>query len=297
MSAFDYIMIETRNLLAANPKLSEQQAFDIAISGKDLVSPEEIMAKVVAAGGFCEVLRNGHFQALTPEGESIEFIASPTGQPFIYSCSMSEGVAYAVLKEMGISKPPKTAEEIAADLATADTYWREAIPLTGTLGEAYLRDHRRITIPLDCVAFHAGLRALIARRQLPDGTPRGLIITYLTPDGRRDWRKDFGPKAGGVAVRLAQAGPKLLVGEGLETVASFMQRTGLPGWCCGSANDLKAVHLPPSVREVLILQDNDVAGRRAANDLYWRCRSERRMARIFAPPEPFNDWNDHHVAN
>jgi hypothetical protein len=297
MGGWKHLDLAVRTLMHDHPKLTRSEAEWLVLNRKQIVTPEEVLAKCVAAGGSCKI-RGDRFHAVTPDGDNIEFITSPTGKPFVYSCDgPSEGWAYQWLASAGIRAPTKTQEEIAADLARADAYWNAAIDYHGTLGEKYLSKFRGITIQLDNVRFHEGMCALVARRQLPDDKPRGLIITYLKPNGQRDWRQDLGIKDGGVAIRLAPAGPKLLVGEGLETTASVMQRTQLPGWCCGTANDLKAVRLPTSVREVVVLQDNDPAGRRAAEDLYWRCRREGRIARIAAPPQGYNDWNDHHVGS
>jgi hypothetical protein len=206
---------------------------------------------------------------------------------------MPDSAAYAALKSMGIAAPTKTEQEIAADLALAESYWRAAIPYQGTLGEVYLRDVRKITIPLDCVAFHVGRRALMARRQWPDGTPRGMIIVYLDADGRKKYRPDLGVKDGGVAVRLAPAASKLVLGEGIETTASVMQLTDLPGWACGTANDLANVILPREVREVVLALDNDKAGLKKGFELRKRLLFERRKVWVEIPPKPHNDWNDY----
>ena len=96
------------------------------------------------------------------------------------------------------------------------------------------------------------------------------------------------------AVRLAPAGPTLVLGEGIETTLSAMHLLGLPGWALLSAHRLGRVTLPEIVREVVIAVDIDRSGtgereaRRAAEQFADRGR----RARLAFPPDGCCDWND-----
>jgi hypothetical protein len=100
----------------------------------------------------------------------------------------------------------------------------------------------------------------------------------------------LGPCRGG-AVRLAMPGDVLMVGEGIETVLSAVQATGLPGWAALSTSGLSALDLPDLVREVIVLADADDPGEAAAQACAWRWKREGRRVRIARPPRG-NDFND-----
>lgn len=210
------------------------------------------------------------------------------------------------------------ARKAARDLAhTRRLYFGEAIPIKGTLGEVYLRK-RDIALALARVRFHRRL----ARWEQRDGKPhlaghhpalvqlvtdvqdRPLAIqrTYLRDDGMGkadvpEPRKYLGSPLGG-AVRLAPAAAELLVGEGVETVASAMELSGLAGWAALSARGLEVLELPEMVRSVLIAADRDESGtgQRAALAAAERWRSEGREVAIELPAPGFNDHNDYLVS-
>ena len=73
----------------------------------------------------------------------------------------------------------------------------------------------------------------------------------------------LGPCRGG-AVRLAQPGDVLMVGEGIETCLAAMQATGHPAWAALSTSGLRALDLPGDVRDVIVLADGDEPGEAAA---------------------------------
>ena len=97
-------------------------------------------------------------------------------------------------------------------------------------------------------------------------------ITYLSADGKskaaidkEDQRRTLGSNKGGV-VLLAddiQPGATLLVGEGIEFVASAMQASGLPGVAVLGIGGLANVEFSPDVVEIVLLAENDDASRKA----------------------------------
>ena len=100
----------------------------------------------------------------------------------------------------------------------------------------------------------------------------------------------LGPCRGG-AVRLAEPGDVLMVGEGIETCLAAMQATGHPAWAALSTSGLRALDLPEDVRDVIVLADGDEAGEAAARDCAWRWKREGRRVRIARPPQGM-DFND-----
>jgi hypothetical protein len=135
--------------------------------------------------------------------------------------------------------------------------------------------------------------ALVTRGK--DGEPLAVIRTFLARNGAgkspmEPSRMMLGPCRGG-AVRLAEPGEKLAIGEGIETVLSVMQQTGLRGWAALSTSGLRGLDLPDIVREVIVLADGDKPGEAAAQDCARRWMREGRKVRIARPPWGF-DFND-----
>jgi putative DNA primase/helicase len=184
--------------------------------------------------------------------------------------------------------------------------WQNARPIAGTLGETYLRQRRSITarLPLT-LRFHPHLRhpsggfrdAIVAAVTIyPDQTPIAVHRIWLEPDGSKtslDPAKAMvGPVSGG-AVRLASHIDRLAVGEGIETVLSYMSLFRTPGWAALSAPHLEKLILPPELRALVICADNDPRGLEAAKVLGARARRDGIASVIVrAPPTPGTDWND-----
>jgi putative DNA primase/helicase len=99
----------------------------------------------------------------------------------------------------------------------------------------------------------------------------------------------LGPCRGG-AVRLAEPGDRLMVGEGIETCLAAMVASGHPVWAALSTSGLRALNLS-NVLDVIVLADGDAAGEAAARDCAWRWKREGRRVRIARPPQGM-DFND-----
>ena len=78
---------------------------------------------------------------------------------------------------------------------------------------------------------------------------------------RKEQRRTFGSITAG-AVRLADPvdAKPLLVGEGIETTATAMAATGLPGWASLGTSGLANIEWPDDIREVVLLAENDDNG-------------------------------------
>ena len=186
----------------------------------------------------------------------------------------------------------------------AEPDWRASQPVEGTPVATYLRS-RGITIsPPRSIRYHARLKhpsgaawpamvALVTRGV--DDEPIGVHRTFLAPDGKgkapvKPTKMMLGPCRGG-AVRFADLGELLMVGEGIETTLAVMQATGLAAWAALSTSGLRALELPRVVRDVIVLADGDAPGEAAAKNCAWRWKQQGRRVRIARPPRGM-DFND-----
>jgi hypothetical protein len=182
--------------------------------------------------------------------------------------------------------------------------WQASAPAPGTLVETYLQSRcLRLRPPLT-LRFHAGLKhpsggvwpalvALVTRGI--DDAPLAIHRTFLARDGVgkapvEPQKMMLGPCRGG-AVRLGTRGNPLMLGEGIETCLAAMQATGRLAWAALSTSGLRALALPETVREVIVLADGDDTGEAAARDCAHRWKREGRSVRIARPPRGC-DFND-----
>jgi putative DNA primase/helicase len=135
---------------------------------------------------------------------------------------------------------------------------------------------------------------------VPDRRIVAVHRTFLSADGRGkanvlNPKCSLGPVGGG-AVRLAPAGPKLVVAEGIENALTVMQAVGLPTWAALSAGGIARLILPPLplAAEVVIAADRDSngVGQSKADVAAERWLAEGRRVRIALPPEAGVDFND-----
>jgi putative DNA primase/helicase len=154
--------------------------------------------------------------------------------------------------------------------------WQSAQPARGTPVETYLAS-RGIDLPRpDVLRFHAGLKH-------PSGFGGGKAP--IDPQ-----KMMLGPCRGG-AVRLAEPGDVLMIGEGVETCLAAMQACGHPAWAALSTSGLRSLDLPTNVSDVIVLADGDEAGEAAARDCGSRWKRQGRRVRIARPPQGM-DFND-----
>jgi hypothetical protein len=205
-----------------------------------------------------------------------------------------------------ISKPDRRQR-----LETAARLWDDALPLReGSTSDRYLR-HRAVRSARSVLnlrhhpnaptsVYRGGSRVrhgLIARISDTSDRLTAVELTYLDPNGRLASglslvRKTVGVVPPGAAVRLSAAGEEMLVGEGVVTTLSAVDRFGLPGWALMAANNLAAWSPPPEVRRVLIAADRGAVGQSAALRLLRRLISRGVAAEAVWPNPPFGDWND-----
>lgn len=143
--------------------------------------------------------------------------------------------------------------------------------------------------------------ALIARISDADDRLTAVELTYLEANGLpanglRLARKTVGQVPPGAAVRLSSAAKYMLVGEGVVTTLSAMDRFGLPGWALMAANNLAVWSPPACVRRILIAADRGEAGEAAAARLRRRLVHDGLEVEVSWPEPPFGDWNEVAVA-
>jgi hypothetical protein len=267
--------------------VSEQELADIAARlGGEVVDSAKGMVRFRASGCGIVTVR----------------VSGPTNC-FVYNATGSKGVAYAFVRQrLGVSAP--TAVDAEVTQRSMQRIMREVRPAAGTPVEAYLRS-RAITILPPLVQYHPKLwhkeaktywPGMVVERTNSAGDVVALHRTFLTEDGAKapvdPVRKDLG-RWTGTAIRLSGRVEEVLLGEGIETVLSAMQMTGLPGWATGSAGALRMVVLPPWVRRVIILVDMDDKGdgERAACAVCARLTAEDRVVELKRAPHG-KDFNN-----
>jgi putative DNA primase/helicase len=201
----------------------------------------------------------------------------------------------------------------AKNLSAAKRIWASGTSIVGSDGETYLLQARGLAPlnpPPSCLRFAANLQhpdqyffpAILVQATDPiDGKPTGGIQRlFLARDGRGKAQVDkpkqkmsLGPMRGGVA-RLAEPvdGQPLLVGEGVETVLTAMQATGLPGWSVFGVSGLKAFVPPDTIKHVVLLAENDEANGKALAALIPALKGRGVRIDIARPPPGLKDLND-----
>lgn len=214
------------------------------------------------------------------------------------------------------SQPEGDAAAVARREAAAMRIWhRDAGPVPGTLGEAYLRQARgyggRLPEPSvlrfamcwhrETGRLHPALVAAITIAGRLDEAI-GVHRTFLADDGRGKAAVKK-PKmtlctveGGSIPLFPAVAGQPLLIAEGVENALSVSQVLGWPAWSAVASGNLPALILPDFVRDVVIAadrdDDNDKLGQRKAHDAAQRWATAGRRVRVILPPQERGDWND-----
>jgi DNA primase len=185
--------------------------------------------------------------------------------------------------------------------------WDEAQPGPGTLAEAYLKGRGiRLASWPAALRFHQAadhpklkqrFPAMIA--QVVGAAEPSFQVTYLAVDGKskaqinkEDQRRTLGSNKGG-AVFLSddiQPGTTLAVGEGVESVASAMQASGLPGVAVLGIGGLANIEFSSDVAEIVVLGENDDASCKAIDKAAPPLTEKGVKLRVAQPPQGFGDF-------
>ena len=208
-----------------------------------------------------------------------------------------------IARRTSVERKPDRDDAKRSEAALA--IWQAAKPAEGTPVETYLASRGLASAAARRAPLPCRPEASLGRHLAGDGragdarrrtdTPIAIHRTFLARDGGGKAPVDpqkmmLGPCRGG-AVRLAEPGDVLMVGEGIETCLAAMQATGHPAWAALSTSGLRSLDLPGDVRDVIVLADGDDAGEAAARTVRWRWKREGRRVRIARPPQGM-DFND-----
>jgi hypothetical protein len=240
---------------------------------------------------------------------AIEEATGLDGRALIVEAAELAGIAPGAPERRAPPTPPPLKRDPALEIAHILT---GAEPITGSPVARYLSG-RGLTVPEAAdLLFHpdlthwetkTGYPAMLGQVRDRDGAVIGLHRSYLAiaeaavAKAPLDKAKKMLGRVAGGAVRLADLGDgdRLALSEGIETGLAVMTACpDLPVWATLSTSGLEQVDLPPRVRRVLILADNDTsgAGLRAAEAAARRLRAQGRDVAVVLPPEEGEDFND-----
>jgi phage/plasmid primase-like uncharacterized protein len=197
--------------------------------------------------------------------------------------------------EVSLRRSAPAAEPQAGTDEAARRLFQRSTPIAGTLASTYLRARGIDVVPdMTALRFHPRCwyrreadsaenardtwPALIAAVTDLDGAVTGVQRTWLDPSGQTKAplavpRRAMGHLLGH-AVRFGPAGDVLVAGEGIETMLSLRAiLPDLPVAAALSAAHLAGLRLPPGLRRLYIICDNDPAGRHASATLTARAQA------------------------
>lgn len=183
--------------------------------------------------------------------------------------------------------------------ANVERIWDQAHDIKGTLAERYLARRNLLPPPID-IRFHPRCpylpkpktlflpALLVAVREI-----RKLVAIqriFLDPQSADYIRKVMlgTPLTG--AWRGGGGGTTLAVAEGFETAAAFTRMNAIPCWASLGARRLDQLVIPAGVTILLIAEDNDAEGRRAAATAEARYARSGLVIRRVPPLPKFKDW-------
>ncbi len=186
--------------------------------------------------------------------------------------------------------PRKAVENPNKDFAL--NIWRETVPLNGTLGATYFRDHRHIDLD-NLPDFSHSLRwcpdqqMIVALMHDPlTGTERGIHRIFLNADGSKRERKMLGPKGVICLSRWDEVAMGLGLSEGIEDGLWIMAGGWRPIWAAPDAGFIKSFPVIPGIEFITIWADNDPAGIDAARACLCSWVTEGQEAEIKLPVVP-----------
>ncbi len=202
--------------------------------------------------------------------------------------------------------------------------WRAAVPLAGTIAEAYLQ-HRLGGLPVPADVIEADtlrfnprtpfwndvrgaddfLPAMVALfRNVMTGEPQAIHRTALKSDGSGKAEMPAGKRMLGAtknaAIMLTPFEDVTLglgLAEGIETALTIASAGWRPIWAAGAAGAIARFPVLAGIDALTVFADNDEtgAGLRDARTCATRWSEANRECTILRPPIPLGDWNDYAV--
>jgi hypothetical protein len=190
--------------------------------------------------------------------------------------------------------------------------WNAGSDPRGTLAETYLNLHRKLRLDDDLASgvlrFHPAcpwrdentgkterVPALIAAfRSIDDGTVTAIQRVALDTAGAKIGRRMLGV-VHRAAVMLDPIGPKLAVGEGVETCMAARQLGVGPTWALGSSGGIAGFPVLDGIDRLILLGETEQASADAIHFCGRRWRKAGRRVCI-AMPDIGSDLNDELMA-
>ena len=209
-----------------------------------------------------------------------------------------------------VMRPRTEDDHVRVERAVA--IWKEGSDPRRTLAETYLNLHRKLRLDDDLASgvlrFHPAcpwrdentgkidrVPALIAAfRSIDDGTVTAIQRVALDAAGAKIGRRMLGV-VNRAAVMLDPIGPKLAVGEGVETCMAARQLGVGPTWALGSSGGIAGFPVFDGIDRLLLLGETDQASADAIHFCGRRWRKAGRRVCI-AMPDIGSDLNDELMA-
>ena len=209
-----------------------------------------------------------------------------------------------------VMRPRTEDDHVRVERAVA--IWKEGSDPRRTLAETYLNLHRKLRLDDDLASgvlrFHPAcpwrdentgkterVPALIAAfRSIDDGTVTAIQRVALDAAGAKIGRRMLGV-VNRAAVMLDPIGPKLAVGEGVETCMAARQLGVGPAWALGSSGGIAGFPVLDGIDRLILLGETDQASADAIHFCGRRWRKAGRRVCI-AMPDIGSDLNDELMA-
>lgn len=214
-----------------------------------------------------------------------------------------------ILRELRLVRPDRhypPPSEVRVGTANIANLWERSVDTDRSpLARRYLSS-RRIDPPGTDVRFLA--RCPFGPRPATVFEPALLVAVregsrlvaiqriFLDPRTGHRTRKVMLGHPGSGAWQGQRAGEVLAIAEGFETAAAYTRLNATPCWAALGARRLDLLAIPGSVRELIIVRDEDPEGRRAADRAEHRYATTDRRLRQHGPADPFEDWAEALVA-
>lgn len=214
-----------------------------------------------------------------------------------------------------IKRKQRLDSELLAKVKSAGLIWEKCLPLEGSLGETYLKS-RKIFLrgPEPSIRFHPAILNGSAQRTFPTllfrvmTAPNSILCAihriYLKDDGTGKADVE-NPKMAlgsikGAAIWFGDPDTRLHIVEGPENALSIRSMGANFVVSTINAANFSCLIIPPGVQEVILLPDNDEAGRLACVRATRWYQEQGKSVKVKFPPtipgKKKTDWNDLLVA-
>lgn len=183
---------------------------------------------------------------------------------------------------------PRRIDDAPARIRAALGLWSASVPITGSLAQRYIVEHRGLDISCVDLAhvlrWNPRKRALIALMTDPvSGEACGVHRTFLDADGAKIERKMLG-RQGVIRVSPDECiTTSLGVAEGLEDAIAILLSGWSPIWAATSSGAIACLPVIGGIEALTLFADADLPGIRAAEACRARWQNVQRECRIVTP--------------